>query len=34
MGREEGDEVKVKTPNGIRTFEITRLKTIHEQEEE
>lgn len=32
MGREEGDEVKVKTPNGWRTFEIDRLKTIHEQE--
>ena len=32
MGREEGDEVKVKTPNGWRTFEIDRLKTIHDQE--
>ena len=32
MGREEGDEVKVKTPNGWRTFEIDRLTTIHEQE--
>jgi transcription elongation factor GreA len=31
MGREEGDEVKVKTPNGWRTFEIDRLTTIHEQ---
>jgi transcription elongation GreA/GreB family factor len=32
MGKEEGDEVKVKTPNGWRNFEIDRLKTIHEQE--
>ncbi len=33
MGKEEGDEVKVKTPTGIRNFEISRLKTIHEQGE-
>ena len=32
MGREEGDEVKVKTPTGWRTFEIDKLTTIHEQE--
>ena len=32
MGKEEGDEVKVKTPNGWRTFEVDRLKTIHDQE--
>lgn len=32
MGKEEGDEVKVKTPNGWRTFEISRLATIHEEE--
>ncbi len=32
MGKEEGDEVKVKTPTGWRTFEIDRLTTIHEQE--
>lgn len=31
MGREEGDEVKVKTPKGFRNFEIYRLKTIHDQ---
>jgi transcription elongation factor GreA len=31
MGREEGDEVKVKTPNGWRNFEIKRLYTIHDQ---
>ena len=33
MGREEGDEVKVKTPNGWRNFEISRLRTIHEKED-
>ncbi len=31
MGKEEGDEVKVKTPNGWRNFEISRLTTIHDQ---
>ena len=34
MGREEGDEVKVKTPTGVRNFEISRLTTIHEQDDE
>lgn len=34
MGKEEGDEVKVKTPNGVRNFEISRLATIHETEDE
>ncbi len=33
MGKEEGDEVKIKTPNGWRNFEIKRLTTIHEQGE-
>lgn len=33
MGREEGDEVRVKTPKGWRNFEIARLETIHEQGE-
>lgn len=32
MGKEEGDEVKIKTPQGWRNFEIKRLTTIHEQE--
>ena len=32
MGRQEGDSVKVKTPTGVRNFEIARLTTIHEQE--
>jgi transcription elongation factor GreA len=33
MGKEEGDEVKVKTPSGWRNFEVVRLKTIHDKEE-
>lgn len=33
MGKEEGDEIKVKTPSGWRNFEISRLKTIHESED-
>jgi transcription elongation factor GreA len=32
MGKEEGDEVTVTTPAGSRTFEIKRLKTLHDQE--
>jgi len=32
MGKEEGAEVKVKTPKGFRNFEIYKLKTIHEQD--
>lgn len=34
MGKEEGDEVRVKTPNGVRNFEISRLTTIHDIENE
>src|SRR5215210_4206717 len=30
MGKEEGDEIKVRTPTGMRSFEISRLATIHE----
>ncbi|HEY8551073.1 MAG TPA: transcription elongation factor GreA [Vicinamibacterales bacterium] len=30
MGKEEGDEVKVPTPNGQRVFEILKLTTIHD----
>ena len=32
MGKEEGDEVRVKTPTGFRNFEISRLRTIHDQQ--
>jgi transcription elongation factor GreA len=30
IGREEGDEVRVKTPKGWRNFEISKLETIHD----
>ena len=32
MGKEEGDEIKVKTPTGFRNFEISRVRTIHEKD--
>lgn len=32
MGKQEGDEVKVKTPSGWRNFEISRLTTIHDKD--
>ena len=31
VGKEEGDEVVVVTPNGTREFEITKLITIHDE---
>ncbi|MGE0882558.1 MAG: GreA/GreB family elongation factor [Blastocatellales bacterium] len=31
LNKEEGDEVKVQTPNGMRGFEIIRLTTIHDE---
>ena len=33
MGREEGDEVTIRTPGGERNYEITRLVTIHDAKE-
>jgi transcription elongation factor GreA len=33
MGREEGDEVRVVTPNGARNFEIRSLRTLHDETE-
>ena len=32
MGREEGDEVTIRTPGGQRNYEILKLTTIHEKE--
>lgn len=32
LNKEEGDEVKVRTPNGVRAFEIVKLTTIHDDE--
>ncbi len=34
VGKEEGDEVTVPTPTGIREFEILRLSTIHDDADE
>lgn len=31
VGRNEGDEIEVTTPNGIRNFEIIKLITIHDE---
>lgn len=31
MGKEEGDEVVVRTPSGARNFEIRRLTTLHDE---
>lgn len=33
MGKEEGDEVVVRTPAGARTFEIRKLSTLHDEAE-
>ena len=33
MGREEGDEVKIKTPAGVKNLEIISLETIHQRNE-
>jgi transcription elongation factor GreA len=30
MGHEEGDEVKIQTPGGVKTYEIVKLTTIHD----
>lgn len=30
LNKQEGDEVKVQTPNGARTFEVINLMTIHD----
>jgi transcription elongation factor GreA len=34
MGKQAGDEVDVQTPQGVRHFEILKLKTIHDINEE
>src|SRR5947209_82358 len=33
MGKEEGDEVTVRTPAGARNFEIRRMTTLHDQKD-
>jgi transcription elongation factor GreA len=32
LNKEEGDEVKVITPNGVRQFEVVKLITIHDEQ--
>jgi len=32
LNKEEGDEIRVQTPNGPRKFEIIKLTTIHDEE--
>ena len=34
MGHEEGDEVRIQTPGGTRTYEIVKLTTIHDENQE
>ena len=31
LNKEEGDEIKVDTPNGNKTFELIKLITIHDE---
>ena len=33
IGKEEGDEVTAPTPSGVRSFEIVKLVTIHDDED-
>jgi len=32
LNKEEGDEIKVVTPNGARKFELIKLQTIHDEQ--
>lgn len=34
MGKREGDEVEIRTPGGVRRYEILRLITLHDQIDE
>jgi transcription elongation factor GreA len=34
LGHEEGDSVEVRVPSGTKTYEITKLLTMHDQAEE
>ena len=31
LNKEEGDEIKVTTPNGVRKFELVKIVTIHDE---
>lgn len=32
VGRREGEEVRIQTPGGVKAFEVTKVVTLHEQE--
>ena len=32
LNKEEGDEISVSTPGGLRTFELVTLTTIHDED--
>ena len=34
LNKEEGDEIKVTTPNGVRRFELVKVTTIHDEAED
>jgi transcription elongation factor GreA len=34
MGKEEGDEVRVRTPAGVRNFEIVSVRTLHDRRDD
>jgi transcription elongation factor GreA len=31
LGKEEGDEVTIAAPNGMRRFELVKLLTVHDE---
>ncbi|MBI4482013.1 MAG: transcription elongation factor GreA [Acidobacteria bacterium] len=31
MGKEEGDEIQIRTPGGVKEYEIKKLTTIHDE---
>jgi transcription elongation factor GreA len=31
VGRQEGEEVRIQTPGGVKAFEVTKIITLHEQ---
>lgn len=33
VGRREGEEVRIETPGGTKTFEVTKIITLHDQEQ-
>ncbi|MFQ5961005.1 MAG: GreA/GreB family elongation factor [Candidatus Methylomirabilales bacterium] len=32
IGRQEGEEVRIQTPGGVKAFEVTKIITLHDQE--